>query len=94
MNERDVLSERFEALVEHRDDSDWSDVARRGGLTRRRWIVVAAAAAAVTVLLAVPTISLGLSGGLPFFQASARPNESSSSSATSTAATRTGWTQA
>lgn len=57
----DPIRDRFEALKNNRDDSDWSDVAARAELRpRRRWILALAAALAA---LALPALGLGLGTG-------------------------------
>ena len=58
----DVLFERFAALADHADDSDWLDVRRRARRPRRR---TAAATAAVAALVAVAT-ALAAGGGWIF----------------------------
>jgi hypothetical protein len=57
----ELLRERFAALSNPLDDSDWLDVRRRAGLSTRRrpvWIALAAAVAAGAVLLATPALGL------------------------------------
>lgn len=55
----DPLRERFTALADLHDDSDWLDVRRRARrAARRRSLVAAAAAAAVVLLLAAPALGL------------------------------------
>lgn len=57
----ELLRQRFEALMNPVDDSDWLEVRRRAGETKRRrpvWIALAAAIAAVTVLLTTPALGL------------------------------------
>jgi hypothetical protein len=47
-----LLAERFAALADTRDDSDWLDVRRRAGLRRRRgWVALPIAAALAAVLV-------------------------------------------
>jgi hypothetical protein len=55
----DPLRDRFTAIADLRDDSDWLDVRRRARrATRRRAIVTVAAAAAALLLLAAPAFAL------------------------------------
>lgn len=55
----DPLRDRFTALADHGDDSDWLDVRRRARrAARRRALAVAAAAAAALLLLAAPAFGL------------------------------------
>lgn len=68
----DLLSERFAALADRRDDSDWHDVTRRarGGL-RSRWLALPLAAALAVILVGS---ALGLYGQLvDFFSAEPAP---------------------
>jgi hypothetical protein len=69
---RDPIRDRFEALKNSRDDSDWSDVAARAALRprRRTWVLALAAALAA---LALPAIGLGLGTGFNFFNGKKAP---------------------
>jgi len=55
----DPLRDRFTAIADLRDDSDWLDVRRRARrAARRRSLLAAAAAVAVVLLLAAPALGL------------------------------------
>lgn len=57
----ELLRERLAVLANPVDDSDWLDVCRRAGKTRRQrpvWIAVAAVLAVIAVLLATPAAGL------------------------------------
>ena len=58
---RDLLGERFEALAERRDDSDWLDVRRRARRRSRRvrGALLVASATLLAILFAAPGIGLG-----------------------------------
>ncbi len=73
---RDPIRERFDALADSRDDSDWSDIVSRAqlGPRRRPWVLALAAVLATFALLAVPAIGLGLGKGiLPFLEGKRAP---------------------
>jgi hypothetical protein len=46
----DLLAERFAALKNRRDDSDWPDVRRRARSLARRWLLIPIAAAIALIL--------------------------------------------
>lgn len=57
----ELLRQRFAVLANPLDDSDWVDVRRRAGVTRRRrpvWIAFAAVLIVIAVLLATPAAGL------------------------------------
>ena len=54
----DPLRDRFAALADLRDDSDWLDVRRRARSATRRRALVGAAVAAAVLLLAAPALGL------------------------------------
>lgn len=67
-----VIRERFSALANADDDSNWADVRRRAGHSRRRSrLLVLAVLAAVAVAIAAP--ALGLSGKVVRFFESSEP---------------------
>jgi hypothetical protein len=68
----DLLSERFSALADPLDDSDWSDVTRRAQVgLRRTWLALPLAAALAAILVGS---ALGLYGQVvDFFSAEPAP---------------------